>query len=324
MLSSKRFGLQKNLELKQVAGGLTLFLFGLNLMRDSLIKLNSEKLKRLLNKATGSKIKSLITGILATSLIQSSSGVTAIVVALICANFLSLSQGLMIMIGSNIGTTTTAFIFTLKIEKYSLVFIIIGYLLLIFKSRKLKNLGSMIIGFGILFLGIDIMNHGLTFISDSTYFLNLMLLLSNNSLNSFIGGTVISALIQSSSVTIGLAQNLYALGSLPLKAAISIMLGANLGTTLASLIVGISSTKEAKAALYVNLLFNLVGGLFFLIILGPFSQTLYYFEKVNANPKLTIAYAHLAFNLVSTLLFYFVFEKVISLTKRKYNLAELN
>ncbi len=308
-----------------VVGGLTLFLFGLNLMRDSLIKLNNEKLRRLLNRATGSKIRALLTGILATTLIQSSSGVTAIVVALICANLLSLSEGLMVMIGSNIGTTTTAFVFTLQIERYSLIFIIAGYILLLFKNRKLSNVGSIIIGFGLIFLGIDIMNQGLNFISDSTYFLNIMLILSDNPINSFIGGTIISALIQSSSVTIGFAQNLYAIGSIPLKAAISIMLGANIGTTIASLIVAVSSTKEAKAALYVNIIFNLVGGIVFLALLDPFAGLFRYLERITLNKKLTVAYSHLFFNVLSTVIFYFIFDAVVNLTQRKLELeAKIN
>ncbi|HHZ11199.1 MAG TPA: Na/Pi cotransporter family protein, partial [Acholeplasmataceae bacterium] len=243
-----------------VAGGLTLFLFGLNLMRSALIKLNNEKLKGILSKATGSNFRALITGILATVLVQSSSGVTAISVALICADLLTLSQGLMIMIGANIGTTATAFIFTLQIEKFSLVFVILGYILLLSRKERISTIGTMIVGFGILFLGIDIMNAGLSFISESRYFLNMMLLLSENALNSFLGGALISALLQSSSVTIGLSQNLYAIGAIGLKPAVGIMLGANVGTAVASLVVAVSSTKEAKAALYVNVLFNLVGG----------------------------------------------------------------
>lgn len=307
-----------------VVGGLTLFLFGLNLMRNSLIQLNNEKLKRLLRKATGSKIRALITGILATTLIQSSSGVTAIVVALICADLLSLSQGLMVMIGANIGTTTTAFIFTLQIEKYSLLFVILGYILLVFKNKRTQNFGSMTIGFGLLFLGIDIMNQGLKFISDSVYFLNLMVMLSNNPINSFLGGTIISALIQSSSVTIGLSQSLYALDAIPLKSAISIMLGANIGTTIASLIVAVSSTKEAKAALYVNVLFNLIGGVVFMILLTPFSQLFQYLENITGNKKLTIAYSHLIFNILSTVIFYFIFDRVVAITERKFRFSRLN
>lgn len=305
-----------------VAGGLTLFLFGLNLMRESLIKLNNEKLKKVLEKATGSKFRALVTGVFATILVQSSSGVTAVVVALICAGLLTLSQGLMVMLGANIGTTTTAFIFTLRIEKYSLVFVILGYLLLLFNREKIRITGNMVIGFGILFLGIDIMNMGLSFISDSVYFLNLMLLLSENALNSFLGGAVISALLQSSSVTIGLSQNLYALGSIHLKAAISIMLGANIGTTVASLIVAVSSTKEAKAALYVNVLFNLIGGIVFLAILSPFTDLILFLEKFTVNKKISVAYSHLVFNILSALIFYFIYDKIIAFTQKRLNLRK--
>lgn len=302
-----------------VAGGLTLFLFGLNLMRSALIKLNNEKLKGILSKATGSKFRALITGILATVLVQSSSGVTAISVALICADLLTLSQGLMIMIGANIGTTATAFIFTLQIEKFSLVFVILGYILLLSRKERISTIGTMIVGFGILFLGIDIMNAGLSFISESRYFLNMMILLSENALNSFLGGALISALLQSSSVTIGLSQNLYAIGAIGLKPAVGIMLGANVGTAVASLVVAVSSTKEAKAALYVNVLFNLVGGVIFLIVISPFSKLIALLEGFIPNKKLSIAYSHLIFNVLTAFLFFFIHDKVVLFVQKRLN-----
>ena len=302
-----------------VAGGLTLFLFGLNLMRSALIKLNNEKLKGILSKATGSKFRALITGILATVFVQSSSGVTAISVALICADLLTLSQGLMIMIGANIGTTATAFIFTLQIEKFSLVFVILGYILLLSRKERISTIGTMIVGFGILFLGIDIMNAGLSFISESRYFLNMMLLLSENALNSFLGGALISALLQSSSVTIGLSQNLYAIGAIGLKPAVGIMLGANVGTAVASLVVAVSSTKEAKAALYVNVLFNLVGGVIFLIVISPFSKLIALLEGFIPNKKLSIAYSHLIFNVLTAFLFFFIHDKVVLFVQKRLN-----
>ncbi len=292
------------------------------MMRDSLIRANNEKLKRILEKATGNKAIALITGIFTTFLIQSSSGVTAIVVALMSANLLSLSQGLMVMIGANIGTTTTAFVFTLSIEKYSLFFVIAGYILFLFKNRKLSNIGSIIIGFGILFLGIDIMNDGLNMVLDHPLFLQMMYLLSGNSLSGTLGGIIISALIQSSSVTIGLAQSLYAFSSISLPVAISMMLGANVGTTIASLIVVVSATKEAKIAVYVNIIFNLVGALVFLIFLNPFSAFLFYLESFIKNKKMVIAYSHLIFNIISSIIFYFIFNKIINCLSKKIDLEE--
>ncbi|NLD26380.1 MAG: Na/Pi cotransporter family protein [Acholeplasmataceae bacterium] len=286
-------------------------------MRESLIKANNQKLRKLLQKATGNKFKALLTGILTTFLIQSSSGVTAIVVALMGANILSLSQGVMVMIGSNIGTTTTAFIFTLHIEKYSLLFVIIGYFFMMFKKRKLQNLGNILIGFGFLFLGIDIMNIGFERIIGTNLFTNLLFLLSNNRFTALLGGTLISAAIQSSSATIGISQTLYELNSITIKVAVSIMLGANIGTTIASLIAAVSASKEAKAAVYVNIFFNLVGALLFLIFLDPFCDVLGYLEVFIKDKKMTIAYAHLLFNIISTIVFYFIFDKIVRRTDQR-------
>jgi len=309
-----------------VIGGLSLFLFGLNLMRESLIQISNTKLRKVLEKATGSKIKALITGILTTSVIQSSSGVTAIVVALISSDLLSFSQGIMIMIGANIGTTVTAFIFTLNIENYSLLIVFIGCLFYYFKDKKIKIIGDIITGFGILFFGIYIMNQGFDVISKSKSFINITIWMSNNSILGILGGTFLSGMIQSSSATIGIIQNLYSIGAISLKSAISIMLGANIGTTVASLIVSISASPAAKQAVYVNIIFNVIGGIIILIFITPFTNFFSYLESIKniiPNKKITIAYSHLFYNIISTIFFYFIADYVIKLTYKKKQLTPM-
>lgn len=303
-----------------IVGGLSLFLFGLNLMRESLIKINSKRLKTLIEKATQSKIKAIFTGFIASSMIQSSSGVTAIVIALISANLMSFSQGIMIMIGANVGTTTTAFIFTLDIERYSLLIIFIGFFLTYFNNKKIKITGNTIIGFGILFFGIFLMNQAFTYFSNSNEFLYITMMISKNGFTGVVGGTIVSALIQSSSATINIVQNLYALKAIELKSAISIMLGANVGTTIASLIPAIGSSKDAKQTVYINILFNIIGAVFFLIILIPFSNLMLYMEKAFfiSNPKITVAYSHFIFNIISTVIIYFFIDLIINYTNKNH------
>lgn len=279
-------------------------------MRESLSKVNNDKLQRVIEKATGSKIKALLTGIITTALIQSSSGVTAIVVAFMSADIIGFTQGVMIMIGANIGTTLTAFIFSLNIESYALPIIAIAYFLNIFKSIKIKYFANALLGLGILFQGITFMNEAFILIADSPIFFILTMFISRNSILGFLGGALLSALIQSSSATIGLVQNLYYLNIINLNSAVSIMLGANLGTTIASLIVAIGANDISKKAINVNILFNAIGGVFFLIIIGPFLTLLNYLEKntnLIANSKLTIAYSHLIYNIVSSIIFYFLY-----------------
>lgn len=293
-------------------------MFGLNLMRESLIKINNDKLRKVIAKATGSKFKALLTGIITTALIQSSSGVTAIVVAFMSADIIGFTQGVMIMIGANIGTTLTAFIFSLNIESYSLVIIAIAYVLNFFKSNKIKSLSSTLIGLGILFQGITFMNEAFAQIADSPFFFLITMFISKNSILGFIGGAILSALIQSSSATIGIVQNLYYLEIINLQSAVSIMLGANAGTTIASLIVAIGANSIAKKAINVNILFNVIGGVVFLIFMEPFIFFLKILESnpnIITNTKLTIAYSHLIYNIVSSIIFFFLYNYIF---KKRY------
>ena len=260
-------------------------------MREALANINKERLKKILEKTSGSTFKAFITGILTTALIQSSSGVTAITVAFMANNLLNFTQGVMIMLGANIGTTLTAFIFSLNIENYALVIISIAYILSFFKSRKIKGIANSLLGLGILFQGIFFMNEAFTNIASSKTFILITVFIAKNPILAFFGGTILSALIQSSSATIGLTQNLYALNIINLKSAVCLMLGANLGTTIASLIVAIGSDELSIKAINVNILFNLVGGIIFLIIINPFSKFLSYLEtysNIIANKKITI------------------------------------
>ena len=291
------------------------------MMREALIKINSERLKRFIKAATDNKLKALITGIIASTVIQSSSGVTAIVIALISSNLMTLTQGILIMIGANVGTTTTAFIFTLNIERYSLFIIFLGSIFYYFKNRRLHIIGSAIIGFGILFLGIFLMNQGFDYISDSRDFYNFTMYMSNNNLSSLLGGTFLSAAIQSSSATISITQSLYNMNAISLKSAICIMLGANVGTTVASLIPAIGSTKTAKQSVYINIIFNIAGALLFIIFLTPFANLLLYINYIFPNKKLTIAYAHLIFNIISTVIIIFFIDRIIIFTSGKNDLT---
>lgn len=281
-------------------------------MRESLIKINSKRLSKAIEKATGSKLKAILTGMFTTVLIQSSSGVTAIVVAFMSANLLSFSQGVMIMIGANIGTTATAFIISLNIENYYLLLIVVGFIFNIIKNRKANIIGNATIGLGFIFLGLNLMNQAFTVYANSTWFLRATFWIANSSILGVLGGAGLSALIQSSSATIGIVQNLYMINAISLPAAISIMLGANIGTTIASLIVSVSATKPAKQAIHVNIIFNVLGGVIFLIFLIPFSKFLIFLEKykfIIPNKRITIAYSHFIFNIISALIFCFMFFK---------------
>lgn len=308
-----------------IIGGLSIFLFGLNLMRSSLTSLSSNKLKNIIHKTTSSNLKAFITGIIATILIQSSSGITAITVALTSANLVSLSSAIAIMLGSNIGTTATAFLFTIRIEEYSLLIVALGSFLYFFDN--IKEVASTIIGLGLLFFGLYMMNISFKEVSTSKTFINAIYFISANPLKGILGGSIVTALIQSSSATIAILQNLYTNNSVSLITGIAIMLGANIGTTIPSLVMAISSSKEAKLAVYINIIVNMIGAIIFLIILKPFSDILLQIEKhtiLKNNKSISIAISHMFFNIVSSVILFFYIDKVVNLfskplKKRGYN-----
>lgn len=288
-------------------------------MRESLSKINKEKLKKIIEKTSGNNIKAVMTGIFSTALIQSSSGITALVVAFMANNLLTFSQGVMIMLGSNIGTTLTAFIFSLNIENYALLIIFVAYILNTFKREKIKLFASALMGFGLLFQGIYFMNEAFDKLAKTETFILITLYISKNILLAFFGGLVLAALIQSSSATISLVQNLYFLNLISLDSAVSIMLGANAGTTIASLIVALNADPLSIKAINVNIFFNVGGGILFLIILKPFVNFLKFLETNSfliTNKKIVIAYSHLIYNLVTAIIFYLIYE-YITMKKKK-------
>lgn len=295
------------------AGGLAVFLFGLNYMRQALVNVNGERIRKFVAKTAGNKFKALITGIVITTFIQSSSGVTAIVVALVSSGIMTMYQGIMVMIGANIGTTTTAFLFAFQLEKYSLLIVFSGFLLNYFKNIKLNRIGDVLTGLGLLLLGINIMNSFYARLAESEI-IHYILRFSRSRLAGFSIGTIISALLQSSSGTINIVQNLYAIGAVSLPTAVSLMLGANLGTTVASLIAAVSASREAKTSVNVNIAFNLIGGIVFIVLLTPFCSLLMCLKTNTAlipNDKIMIAYAHMIYNILATVVFYLFCDTII-------------
>lgn len=291
-------------------GGLSLFLFGLNLMKESLVFLSSTKLNTILKKATDSKLKAFLIGIAITAIIQSSSAITAMTVALISSKLLDFRRGILIMVGANIGTTVTAFMFTMNIGSYSLLFVSLGIILHFLSGRTFKLAGNLFAAIGLLFFGLFIMNISLEQIITGDAFASIAMTISENRILSLICGIFISAFIQSSSATIGVIETLYSLGGIPLNSAVALMLGANVGTAIGTLISAISQTREAKQAVYVNILFNAAGAFVFLVFLEPIAYGFTYLETsgIITSKTLTIAYSHLFFNIISAAVFYGIFR----------------
>lgn len=287
----------------QFIGGLGIFLFGIKTMGDGLQKSAGDKLRDILDRFTTNPLMGVLTGIIVTGLIQSSSGTTVLVVGLVSAGFMTLRQAIGVIMGANIGTTVTAFIIGINIGEYALPILAIGsFLIFFFKNKKLHNLGYVLFGFGALFFGLELMSEGMKPLRSLESFHELTVTMSSTPILGVIVGTVFTVIVQSSSATIGILQGLYAENVIDLHAAIPVLFGDNIGTTITAVLASIGATITAKRAAAVHVLFNIIGTVIFLIILLPFTNFIDYLQTaLSLNDKMTIAFAHGIFNTSNTL-----------------------
>lgn len=253
-------------------GGLALFLFGMNLLGDGLAKASGGRLEKILEKLAGSPIKAVLVGAGVTAVIQSSSATTVMVVGFVNSGIMKLSQAVGIIMGANIGTTATSwllslsgiesgdfFVRLLKPTSFSPVLAIIGVVITMFaKKDKVKNIAMILIGFAILMFGMDTMSNAVEPLKDVPEFTSILTRFSNPILG-MLAGTILTAVIQSSSASVGILQALCATGAVGYGAAIPIIMGQNIGTCVTAMISGIGASKNAKRAALVHLYFNIIG-----------------------------------------------------------------
>nr|WP_251127353.1 MULTISPECIES: Na/Pi cotransporter family protein [unclassified Exiguobacterium] len=290
-------------------GGLGIFLFGIKSMGDGLQKSAGNRLRDILDKYTTNPFLGVLAGIIVTVLIQSSSGTTVITVGLVSAGFMTLRQAIGVIMGANIGTTVTAFIIGFDVGEYSLPMIAIGAVLLFFfKKERYQHLGQIIFGLGALFYGLELMGDGMRPLRSSEYFIDLTQSMSDNPFLGVIVGTVFTVIVQSSSATIGILQELYAGGSIDLSAALPVLFGDNIGTTITAILASIGASVAARRAAAAHVIFNLIGTTIFMILLIPFTNYIYWITDFLAiEDKMQIAFAHGTFNVVNTLIqFWFI------------------
>ncbi|MGG4490024.1 Na/Pi cotransporter family protein [Metabacillus idriensis] len=285
-------------------GGLGIFLFGIKFMGDGLQKSAGDRLRDVLDKFTTNPIMGVLAGIFVTILIQSSSGTTVITVGLVSAGFMSLRQAIGVIMGANIGTTVTAFIIGIKISEYSLPILFAGAILLFFfKNKKIHNIGQIIFGFGTLFYGLELMGDGMKPLRSLEAFQELTVSMSDNPLLGVVIGTVFTVIVQSSSATIGILQELHGLGLIDIKAALPVLFGDNIGTTITAVLASIGASVAARRAALTHVLFNLIGTAIFLVILPLFTAFIGMLKvNLGLNPEMTIAFAHGTFNITNTLI----------------------
>lgn len=290
-------------------GGLGIFLFGIKYMGDGLQKAAGDSLREVLHRFTSTPLKAILAGLIVTGLIQSSSGTTVLVVGLVSAGFMTLKQAIGVIMGANIGTTVTAFIIGFNLSAYSLPIIGVGAILLFFSKREMfHSVGQILFGFGCLFYGLKLMGTSMEPLKDLPQFNQLMLSVSDHSVLGVGIGTLLTMVLQSSSATIGILQQLYAQGSLGLSAALPILFGDNIGTTITAIIAALGTGVAAKRTAASHVIFNLAGAIMFTILLGPFTQIVVLLTGVfNLTPSMQIAFAHGLFNLFNVCIqFWFI------------------
>ncbi|WP_040286618.1 Na/Pi cotransporter family protein [Sporosarcina koreensis] len=288
----------------QFLGGLGIFLFAIKYMGDGLQKVAGDRLRSILDRFTTNPFMGVLVGIIVTVLIQSSSGTTVITVGLVSAGFMKLRQAIGVIMGANIGTTVTAFIIGLDVGAYALPIMAVGAFLIFFIQKlTVKHVGEVIFGFGGLFLGLELMSTGMSPLRTLDAFSSLTVSMSEHPMLGVVAGTVFTLIVQSSSATVGILQGLYAEHLIDLKAALPVLFGDNIGTTITAILASIGASVAARRAAATHVLFNVVGAVIFMLLLIPFTAYVEWITSALAiEDKMQIAFAHGSFNVVNTII----------------------
>ncbi len=292
----------------KVVGGLGLFLYGMENMSSGMQKIAGDKLKKILAALTTNRIMAILMGIFVTGLAQSSSVSTVMTIGFINASLLTLQQGLGVILGANIGTTITGWLLALNIGKYGLP--IVGFAAIAFmfvKGEKSRTRALTVMGFGFIFLGLELMSKGLSPLRTLPEFINLF---HSFKADSFFGvvkvamvGALLTGVVQSSAATLGITITLATQGLIDYPTAVALVLGENVGTTVTALLASIGASSNAKRAAYAHTLINIVGVMWATVIFRPYLSILAHFSDSTANMATAIATAHTMFNVINVILF---------------------
>ncbi|MBO5056636.1 MAG: Na/Pi cotransporter family protein [Lachnospiraceae bacterium] len=311
-------------------GGLALFLYGMNVMGDGLKKASGGKLELILEKLTSNKLMAVLLGAGVTAVIQSSSATTVMVVGFVNSGIMKLSQAVGVILGANVGTTVTAWILSLtdvngssfflqflKPTSFSPVLAIIGVILMGMSKKEVhKNVGTIMIGFAVLMFGMDTMSGSVTPFAQSPEISNLLLMFSNPVLG-MLAGLILTAIIQSSSASVGILQALCASGAVSYATAIPIIMGENVGACMPALISGAGGNKGAKRTALIHLYYNIIKTVAFMAVFYAINAFVHFEFLDQAASAVGVAIIHSAFNVVAVIVmfpFTFILEKLVYLT----------
>ena len=283
-------------------GGLALFLYGMQMMSNGLEAAAGNKMKSILEKLTSNRIKGVLVGAAITAVIQSSSATTVMVVGFVNSGLMTLQQAVWIIMGANIGTTITGQLIALDIGAIAPLFAILGVGAIMFsKNEKVHHISSIVAGLGILFIGMDMMGAAMEPLQESEAFINLMTQFSNPLIGILVGA-VFTAVIQSSSASVGILQALAATGMIPLSGAVYVLFGQNIGTCITAVLASIGTKVNARRTTIIHLMFNIIGTAIFTVICMVTPYVPFIESLTPGDPVSQIANAHTIFNIVTTLL----------------------
>lgn len=294
-------------------GGLAIFIFGMNMMSESLQKAAGEKMKKILGILTVNPVMGVLAGTIATAVMQSSSATTVMVIGFVSAGLMTLKQGISVILGANIGTTMTAQLLAFDISDYIFVIIFVGFIVsFVFKSEKIKSIGQTIFAFGLLFEGIQIMSSVMKPLAASPVFINMIDHVSGMPVLGVLVGTLMTLVVQSSSATIAVLQNFAAQAGpdgvssiIGLAGAIPVLLGDNIGTTITALLACIGQSRDAKRTALAHCTFNITGAFLFIWFVKPYAHFIQAISTKGPEVEVIarqIANAHTIFNITMTLI----------------------
>lgn len=300
-----------------LAGGLALFLYGMKAMGDGLTMLSGGRMEQLLEKLTSTRLSGVLLGLAVTAVIQSSSATTVMVVGFVNSGIMKLEQAVGVIMGANIGTTVTSWLLSLtgvngnavwvqllKPSSFSPVLALAGILLIMFSKREKKqNVGMILMGFAILMFGMETMSGAVAPLADDKNFTHILLMFSNPLLGSLMG-LAVTAIIQSSSASVGILQALALTGVVPYQTAIPIIMGQNIGTCVTALISSIGTRKNARRAAMVHLYFNLIGTILFMAVFYTFNHFVPFSFMTKMATPAGIATIHSLFNVITTIVLF--------------------
>ena len=283
-------------------GGLALFLYGMQMMSTGLEAAAGNRMKSILEKLTSNRVKGVLFGAAITAVIQSSSATTVMVVGFVNSGLMTLKQAVWVIMGANIGTTITGQLIALDIGAIAPLFAIAGVGAIMFiKSEKVHHISSIFAGLGILFMGMDMMGAAMSPLKESEAFISLMTKFDNPLLGILVGA-LFTAVIQSSSASVGILQALASTGMIPLSSAVFVLFGQNIGTCITAVLASIGMKVNAKSTTVIHLLFNIIGTVLFTVICLVTPYVTWIEAMTPGDPVAQIANAHTVFNIVTTLL----------------------